>query len=68
MTGPRTEGRRGMITPGPRTQARRERAARMRATWESLTPEVRATLLRFPRADRQRMLRAVLDDTHGGDA
>lgn len=61
MTGPRSTARRGMIAPGPRTEARREHAAAMRAAWESMTPETREILAQFPRADRQRITRAIVE-------
>ncbi len=53
-----------MIPAGPRTVARRARAAAMRTAWESLTPETRRVLMELPREDRQRITRAVADGRH----
>lgn len=61
MTGPRSTARCGMIPPRPRTVERRMHAAAMRAAWEMLTPKTRDILMEFPRADRQRITRAIVD-------
>jgi uncharacterized membrane protein len=50
-----------MIPAGPRTTERRARAAAMRDAWEALSPETRRILAEMPRADRQRVVRAVAD-------
>lgn len=65
MTGPRSTARRGMIPPGPRTVARRERAEQLRAAWNSLPAESRALLRRMDHPTRAAILHKIVNDQAG---
>lgn len=64
MTGPRSSARRGMIPPGPRTVAQRERAAQLKAAWRSLTPDTKALLRRMDHPARAAILHKIADTQH----
>lgn len=67
MTGPRSTTKRGMIPPGPRIVANRERAAQLRAAWQSLPLSSRALLRRMDPATRSAILHKIANN-QAGDA
>ena len=50
-----------MIPPGPRTVAQRERAAQLRAAWQSLRPDVQAMLKRMDAPARAAIMHKIVD-------
>ena len=67
MTGPRSTARRGMIPPGPRTAANRERAAQLKAAWQSLDPDAKTVLRRLDHATRSALLHKIAAAQNPGD-
>jgi hypothetical protein len=48
-----------MIPPGPRTAANRERAAQLKAAWQSLAPDAKAMLRRMDHPTRSALLHKI---------
>lgn len=62
MIGPRSTAKRGMIPPGPRTVANRERAAQLKAAWQSLPADSKALLRRMDQPTRSAILHKIADN------